>query len=56
MRERNHHREAAAGETEEIKLLEVASKSARADVLDRPNALVGIHNFLAYLKKHPGTL
>ena len=52
---RDQHRYAVVTESEQIKPLEDGPKGPGADVLDRPNPLVGIHDLITDLEGHTGS-
>ena len=52
--QRDHHGHAAP-EAEQVKLLAGRTEWAGADILNRPNALVGIDDFIADLEAHTGS-
>src|SRR6187200_1404770 len=55
MGKRNHHGHAVVIQPEEVEALVVGAEGPSAYVLDRPNAVIGINNFLADVKGHART-
>jgi len=55
VREGHHYGKAGARKTQEVEPL-VLARTSGTNVLDNPNTVVGIDDFLAYLKEHTRTL
>src|SRR5262249_18533180 len=52
MRERDHYRQAVVGEPQEVEPLEVSRKSTAADVLNRRDPVVGVHDLFTNVEGH----
>jgi hypothetical protein len=50
MGERDHHGHASVREAEEVKAFKLSTKRAGADIFNRPNALIGVDDFIADLE------